>query len=100
MVGLYIVIALLVMAIIGLIVKGRSDTSLLDVVEMPNYEEYTIEDKLKINYFNSIAKLVYYMEEDSTEGVYIMDKKNTLLAYAHDDLVIKLVKQQQVQGVK
>ncbi len=78
----------------------------LDVQAMPEEDVFAqgwaslTEDEirdiiLKVNYYDQVAKLVFYREGDGTEGVYHMSKKNVMLAYATDLMKCNLIKQQE-----
>lgn len=102
----YVFIALFVFVSVMVARGYRKDKSLeLDVVAMPHepvvddWNVLTDEEKmaiiLKVNYFDAIAKLVFYREEDGTEGVYFMSKKNTQLGWTNSLDKVNITKQQE-----
>lgn len=85
--------------------SNSKDKSLeLDVESMPHeaiddkWDNLTDDDKriitLKVNYFDTVAKLVFYREEDGTEGVYFRSKKNQDLGWATSLDKINITKQE------
>jgi hypothetical protein len=89
---------LVIVGLIGYIVVLKRDLSQLHV-EVLHDSEIDLIDQIKINYFHTANKCVYFREEDGTEGVYIQDRKTFAnLAYAFEDGVIHTIKQQNNNG--